>query len=135
MGESKVSFSLFAPPPLPPHFFLTSIKMHIGKQLEANNANQIRQKLLARLRDHVMSDTQVRYHPNIGFTPDWETWTEELVVCHVAAREIVQGLSASQALDALVRKDEWISASLAAASALAPNCIKKKNRGGEGEEG
>eukprot|EP00026_Physarum_polycephalum_P000411 Phypoly_transcript_00412.p1 GENE.Phypoly_transcript_00412~~Phypoly_transcript_00412.p1 ORF type:complete len:1599 (+),score=331.51 Phypoly_transcript_00412:75-4871(+) len=97
--------------------------MHIGKQLETKNATQIRLRLLARLSDHVTSDTPIRYHPTVGFTPDWETWTEELVVCHAAAREIANGFSASQALDALVRKDEWVNASLGAAKALSPNYV------------
>ena len=117
---------------------LTITKMHIGKKLEVNNANQIRQRLLIRLRDHVTSDTPIRYHPDVGFTPDWETWTEEVIICHAAAREIAKGFPTSQALDVLVRKDEWIAASLGAAKALSPNCIKsnlgggKKRQGGEG---
>lgn len=102
---------------------LIKCKMRIGKQLDTEQATQIRIRLLTKLREHVTSQSATRYHPEIGFTPDADTWAQELVICEVAAKEVSTGLPVSSSFGELVRRDEWVAATVPAAHFLLTNCI------------
>lgn len=105
------------------YFHFDKFKMRIGKQLDTEQATQIRLRLLGKLREHVTGQTTLRFHPEIGFTPDLETWNEELVVCQAVVTEIASSFAVGKAFVELVNKEEWIQASVNAARALLTNCI------------